>query len=168
MWSDVAFALRECANHARERGVVLALQNSARAGLVGAPTVVERCVRDVGSEWLRVCLDPAGLPFRTDIEPLLPQTVQVHARIRALRDDGSDLTLHWPELLRLMRLGGYRGFVLMDYEGPEAAETAVPRGARYLRGAMLALARRELLGAPATSNGHESNGAVAIAATALT
>ncbi|MGH7622225.1 MAG: sugar phosphate isomerase/epimerase family protein, partial [Gemmatimonadaceae bacterium] len=156
-WSDLTWALRESAEHASERGVVVALQNSQTAGLVATAQDIEQCVRDVGSSWLRVCLDPADLPNRTGVDAALQRTVQVHARIREVHEDGSDGAAHWPELLRMLRLASYRGFVLIDYDGAEEPETAVPRSARYLRAALQTLARRELLMSPgvaSTPNGH--------------
>lgn len=147
-WSDVSWALRQCADYAAERGVVLALQNSVRDGIVRTAQDLDQCLRDAGSAWLRVCLDPADLPHGGGLEMPLRRTVQARARLRNVRDDGSDGTVHWPELLRMLRLAGYRGFVLIDYEGAEEPETAVPRAARYLRGVLQTLARRELLMAP--------------------
>ena len=163
-WSDITWALRSCADYAAERGVVLALQNNARDGIVGTARELEQCVTDVGSPWLRVCLDPADLPDAAGIDGPLARTVQAHARLRDVLDDGSDGATHWPELLRRLRLGRYRGFVLLDYEGAEDPESAVPRAARYMRGLLLTLARRELLPAaelegivePST-NGHASD-----------
>ena len=147
-WSDVSWALRQCADYAAERGVVLALQNSARDGLVRTAQDLDQCLRDAGSPWLRVCLDPADLPHGGGLEVPLRRTVQARARLRDVRDDGSDGSVHWPELLRMLRLAGYRGFLLIDYEGAEEPETAVPRAARYLRGVVQTLVRRELLSAP--------------------
>lgn len=147
-WSDVTWALRTCAGYAAERGVVLALQNNARDGIVGSARDLDQCVRDVGSAWLRVCLDPADLPDIAAADAPLAHTVQAHARFRDVLEDGSDGAVHWPELLRRLRLARYRGFVLLDYEGAEEPESAVPRAARYMRGLLLALARRELLPPP--------------------
>jgi len=144
-WSDVTWALRACADYAAERGIVLALQNSARDGLVGTTRELEQCVADVGSPWLKICLDPADLPDTAGIDGPLAQTVQAHARLRVVLDDGSDRMTNWPDLLRRLRLARYRGFVLLDYEGGEDPETAVPRAARYMRGLLLTLGRRELL-----------------------
>ncbi|MBF6600109.1 MAG: sugar phosphate isomerase/epimerase [Dehalococcoidia bacterium] len=162
-WSDLAWALRESATHGAERGVALALQNSQRAGVVRTAQELDQCLRDVGSPWLRVCLDPADLPHRAGIDAVLRKTVQTHARVHDVQDDGSDAAVHWPEVLRLLRLAGYRGFVLLDYDGDEDPETAVPRSARYLRAILQTLARRELLTAPdatISTNGFSSaNGA---------
>lgn len=153
IWSDAVYALRRSADYAAERGIVLALQNdAASAGIVGSVNALARAVHDAGTPWLRICLEPAGLPATTGMETLLPATVQAHARMRDVRDDGSDSATHWPELLRTLRLGRYRGFVLLDYEGVEDPETAVPRAARYLRGVLHLLQRQQLLAA-ASENG---------------
>ena len=145
MWSDVSETLRLCADYAGERGVTLALQNSRSDGIVGSPWQLAQLVRDVGSPWLRVCLDPADLADRTGIDGALPETVQAHARMREVAADGSDARIAWPLLLQTLKLGRYRGFLLLDYEGVEDPETAVPRAARYLRGLLHVLGRQQVL-----------------------
>jgi sugar phosphate isomerase/epimerase len=146
-WSDITWALRQCADYAAERGIVLAIQNKRAGGIVGSAQQLEQCVHDVGSPWLRICLDPADLADRAGVEGALSRVVQTHAKLRDVRDDGSDATIHWPELLRMLKLGRYRGFVLLDYEGDEEPESAVPRAARYIRGIMHLLQRQQLLAA---------------------
>ena len=147
LWSDITWALRQCADYAAERGVVLAIQNKRADGMVGSALQLEQCVHDVGSPWLRICLDPADLADRAGIEGALSRVVQTHALLRDIGDDGSDASTHWPELLRMLKLGRYRGFVLLDYEGDEDPRSAVPRAARYLRGVLHLLQRQQLLAA---------------------
>jgi len=160
LWSDVTWALRQCADYAAERGVVLALQNNRVDGLVGTPMQLAQCVHDVGSPWLRVCLDPADMLDLAGIDESLARVVQVHARLRDVGEDGGDAHIHWPELLRTLKLAHYRGFVHLDYEGFEDPETAVPRAARYMRGLLHVLARQQLLEPPAPDGGASTNGAV--------
>jgi sugar phosphate isomerase/epimerase len=161
IWSDVTWALRQSADYAAERGVVLALQNNRTDGVVGTPSQIAQCVHDVGSPWLRICLDPGDLLDRAGIDASLPRVVQVHARMRDVADDGSDTQIHWPELLRVLRLAHYRGFVHLDYEGVEEPETAVPRAVRYMRGLLHLLARQQLLRPPADQAG-PANGAASL------
>lgn len=144
-WSDSTWALRQCADYAAESGVVIALQNSRADGIVGAPQQLWQCLRDVGTPWLRVCLDPADLGDGAGIDLTLPETVLARARLRDVREDGSDASAHWPEIVRMLKVGRYRGFLLVDYDGAEAADTAVPRATRYLRGLLHLLARQEML-----------------------
>ena len=161
LWSDVTWSLRQCADYAAERGVVLALQNNRTDGLVGTPMQLAQCVHDVGSPWLRVCLDPADMLDLAGIDESLARVVQVHARLRDVGDDGADARIHWPELLRTLRLAHYRGFIHLDYEGVEAPETAVPRAVRNMRGLLYLLARQQLLRPPADDDS-SPNGAVSI------
>jgi sugar phosphate isomerase/epimerase len=161
IWSDVTWALRQCADHAAERGVVLALQNQ-RGSLGSTPTQLAQLARDVGSPWLRFCLDPADFATTSGIDVLLTPTVQVHARMRNVRQDGSDSAAPWPELLRLLLIGHYRGFVHIDYHGAEAPESAVPRAAVHLRGLLHLLDRQQLLRSPSPESAPVSqNGAAA-------
>jgi sugar phosphate isomerase/epimerase len=145
LWSDVTYALRTATDYAADRGVTLALQNSRSEGIVGAADQIAQCVRDVGSPWLRVCLDPADLVDPGRFDAAVAHVVQVHARMRNVGDDGSDAAIHWPGLLQNLKLAHYRGFLLLDYEGGEDPTTAVPRASRYLRGLLHLLDRQRLL-----------------------
>lgn len=147
IWSDVTWALRQCADHAAGRGVVLGLQNQ-RGSLCSTSTQLAQLVHDVGSPWMRICLDPADFGNSAGVDALLTRVVQVHARLRNVREDGSDAAVVWPELLRLLLLGHYRGFLHIAYDGLEAPEHAVPRAARYLRGLLHLLDRQQLLQSP--------------------
>lgn len=170
LWSDVTATLRQCADYAAERGVVLALQNNRSDGIVGAAAQLAQCVHDVGSPWLRVCLDPADLDAGSVNDGIMPGIVQVHGRMRDVLDDGSDARIYWPGLLQALKLGRYRGFVMLDYEGLEDPATAVPRAAMYMRGLLHLLQRQQLLGqstsmpggsvrtGTAESNGKSSDG----------
>jgi sugar phosphate isomerase/epimerase len=149
MWSDVAWALRQCADHASERGITLALQNNRRDGIVGTPWQIAQCVHDVGSPWLRVCLDPADIADQDGIDQAMRNVVQVHARLSDVREDGSDALVQWPVLIQALQTERYRGFVLLDYEGSEAPETAVPRATEYMRGILQLLSRRRQIASAA-------------------
>lgn len=151
-WSDATAAMRQCADYAAERGVVLAVQNNSSGGVVGTIPRIEQCLRDVGSPWLAVCLDLGDLPGAIDFGAIAPRIVQAHARVRDVADDGSETRVHWPELLRQLQLARYRGFVHVDYEGVEDPASAVPRATRYLRGLLHLLSRQQLLAAPAASD----------------
>lgn len=153
LWSDVTWALRQCADYAAERGIVLAVQNNRIDGIVGSSHELTQCVNDVGSPWLCVCLDPADLADRIGVEDALPRTVQAHARLSDIREDGSDAGIHWPEIARTLRQGRYRGFLLLDYDGVESPIDAVPRAVRYMRGVLHLLERQHLLTPPADAAG---------------
>ena len=157
LWSEMTYALRQCADYAGERGVAVALQNSESRGLASDLWQLERCLHDAGASWLRAALDPAELADRRGIDRLLDRTVHVRARLRDIADDGSDRAVRWPEVVRALQLGRYRGYLTIDYDGADP-EAAVPRAARYLRGVMQLLGRQQLLTPPVAvwSNGREA------------
>jgi hypothetical protein len=141
-WSDLMWSLRSCADYAGDRGVTLAVQNGGESAGIPHGPAIWQAVRDVGSPWLRGCIDPAALSTTTGIDLAIAHTVLVRALIRTVRDDGADTAFYWPEALRTLRLGGYRGPIVLDYAGPEAVETALPRSARYTRGLLQLLQRQ--------------------------
>lgn len=134
LWPEVVACLRESATVAAECGVVLALENHDGGGFVSRPEEIERCLEEVGSPWLRLCLDTGDLGELSAIERTARHAVHVHAKLYDLDDEGVDRSLDWPAVVAVLREAGYRGFLCIEYEGEEPAETAVPRGVRYLRG----------------------------------
>ena len=166
VWSDIAWALRDCADGAGERGIVLALQNDDAPGaVVDSAPLLWQLTRDVGSPWLRSCPDPGRLSDPAGLDLPMAKAVLATATLRDVRDDGSDSATHWPEVLRMLQLSKFRGFVMVDYAGPADPFDAVAHGIRYLGGAMHLLSRQRLLEeqAVATSNGRptrEAHGAM--------
>ena len=154
IWSDVMWALRACADYAAERGVVVALQNGGHDAIVPHGPALAQAVRDVGSPWLRACPDPALMPAAGGMDLPLPSAVQARLLLRRVLDEGADAALYWPEVLRALKLAGYRGFVLLDYAGEEDAATAMPRAMRYARGILQLLQRQELLREAQEHNGN--------------
>ena len=134
LWPATIEQLAACAEFAAERGVVLGIENHNGRGIVGSADEVERCLRDVGSPWLRLNLDTGDYGDLDSIARTLPHAVHVHGKLYDLDADGSDRKQDWPAIARILREGAYRGFVSIEYEGREDAMAAVPRGVRYLRG----------------------------------
>ena len=131
------WALRQCADYAAERGVVLALQNNRDDGIVGSAPQLEQCLHDVGSPWLRVCLDPADLR-----RPRGHRRRAAHASCRCTRacatsrDDGSDARSPLAGVAAHAEAGPLpRLRAASTTKAPKHPETAVPRAARYMRGA---------------------------------
>jgi len=153
LWSDVMWALRGCADYAAERGTVIAVQNGEQQALIHHGPALAQAVRDVGSPWLRCCPDPASMPVAGGFDVAVATAAQVRVLLRRVLDDGADATLYLPETLRMLRLGGYRGFVILDYAGAEDVTSAMPRAARYVRGVLQLLQRQHLLEETRAGNG---------------
>ena len=133
LWPAMVERLRESASYAAEKGVVLALENHDSGGFVGTAGEVERCLAQVSSPWLRLCLDTGDYDDLQSIERTLSQAVHIHAKLYDVDDEGVDRRLDWERIMAILRAGHYRAFLSIEYEGEEDGETAVPRGVRYLR-----------------------------------
>jgi sugar phosphate isomerase/epimerase len=140
LWPSTIDHLRACAELAEERGVVLGIENHNGRGIVGTADEVERCLRDVGSPWLRLNLDTGDYGDLDSIRRTLPDAVHVHGKLYDLDEQGADRKQDWPAIAQILREGTYRGFVSIEYEGREDAMAAVPRGVQYLRGLLREMA----------------------------
>ena len=141
--NQMATSIEECCEYAGERGVHLALENH------GGPTatadgLIAICDR-VKSDWFGVNLDTGN--FRSpdpyaDIARVIPRAlnVQIKLSITPTTPDGkssrepSDL----PRVGKLLREGGYRGFVVLEYEEPHDPYAEVPTALVELRQALIA------------------------------
>jgi sugar phosphate isomerase/epimerase len=134
LWPEVVACLRESAAAAADLGVVLGLENHDRRGFVSRPEEIERCLREAASPWLRLCLDTGDLGDLPAIQRTVRHAVHVHAKFYELDEQGAEQRLDWPGIMAILREAHYRGFLSIEYEGEEPAESALPRGVRYLRG----------------------------------
>ena len=125
--------LQEAAEYARERGVVLALEN--HGGITGTFEQVRRLVEGVDSEWLRVNLDLGNYradPYR-EIAETVPYAVTTHVKTQARDASGQFFLLDQPRILQVLRAEGYKGYLSIEYEAAEDPMLAVPRFASYLK-----------------------------------
>jgi len=133
LWDEMVSCLRECAAYAEEKGIVLGLENHDGNGLVVTSDEVERCLREVGSPWLRLNLDTGNYGDLASIERTLPLAVKVHAKFYDVDEEGRDRRLDWERIMGILTDSGYRGFLSIEYEGEEDPRTALPRAVGYLR-----------------------------------
>jgi L-ribulose-5-phosphate 3-epimerase len=136
LWAEMVSCLRECSVYAKEKGVVLGIENHDGDGLVATADDVERCLRQVGSPWLRLALDTGDYGDLPSIERTLPHAVHVHAKLYDVDEEGRDRRLEWDRIMPILVAGGYRGFLSIEYEGAEDPRAALPRAVGYLRNLM--------------------------------
>ncbi len=144
-------SIEQCLPHAELRGVVLALES--HWGLTRAAAGVLRIIEAAPSPWLRVCLDTGNLlcnpspssplphgesgaspmPNYADMAALAPYACLVHAKTYFGGGEWYTLELDYARIGAMLRSAGYRGYVSLEYEGREAAATAVPKSVALLR-----------------------------------
>jgi sugar phosphate isomerase/epimerase len=129
--------LKECAEYAGERGVLLALEN--HGGLTATAEGTLRLLRAVDHPALGLNLDFGN--FRGDIydqfRACAPYAVATHAKTHAIGQTRDEhIAVDYAQVREIMDAAGYRGFLAIEYEEEEPAETAVPRFAAALRAAL--------------------------------
>lgn len=131
-------ALEECCAHAGTRGVMLGLEN--HGGIVAAVDDLLEVVRAVKSPWLGVNLDTGNFhsadPY-ADLARCVPYAVNVQYKVEMQREaHGRKEPADAARIAKLLREGGYQGFVALEYEAAGNPYHAVPRHLDELRGAL--------------------------------
>lgn len=123
-----------CLPYAAEKGVILALEN--HGGITATPAAMLEIVRGVGtSPYFGVNFD--GGNFRSadpyaDLEQIAPYAVNAQLKVDIHRN-GKDELADFPRVIEILKAAGYRGYVVLEYEGKAPAATAVPKYLDELR-----------------------------------
>jgi sugar phosphate isomerase/epimerase len=142
-------ALRRTSEIGAELGMPVALQN--HSGLTSTGDDMLRFYREVHHPNFTLLLDTghfagrdgpngpriAGLTYKDyyhSIEQVAPLTQFVRAKLYNLDASGREKWIDYGRVFNILRGVHYNGFVSLVYEGQEDPFTAIPRGARFLRG----------------------------------
>ena len=122
-------ALEEVGEYAGKKGVFLGIEN--HGGIVAEAGSLLEIVRATQSEWVGINLDTGN--FHTDdvyndIARCVPYTVNVQLKVQvksrgAKQKSPTDVD----RLVKILRDGGYQGFVVLEYEAKENPWVAVPK-----------------------------------------
>jgi sugar phosphate isomerase/epimerase len=132
-------AIEQCCAYAAERGVFLALENH------GGPTSTAQgllaIARDVKSPWFGVNLDTGNYhsadPY-AEIAATAPYAITTHVKSEMASAGQKAQPADCKRLVKILREAGYRGYLALEYEAKEDAETAVPRVIQAIREAIQA------------------------------
>ncbi len=128
-------ALEEVGEYAGERGVFLGIEN--HGGIVAEADSLLEIVRATQSEWVGVNLDTGN--FHTDdvygdIARCVPHAVNVQLKVEiqprgAKQKSAADLG----RLVKILRDGGYQGFIALEFEAATDPWVAVPKWLNKLK-----------------------------------
>jgi sugar phosphate isomerase/epimerase len=123
----VIASLEECCEYAGKRGVFLGLENHDSIG--SAATLIPM-VKAVKSPWIGINLDSGN--FRTedpykDFAECVPYAVNVQYKVEVHDGPSKKKDADLKRFTKLLRDGGYQGWVALEYEAKEDSAVAVPR-----------------------------------------
>jgi sugar phosphate isomerase/epimerase len=123
----------KCLPTAEKCGVVLGLEN--HWGLGRTPEGVMRVHKAINSPWFGVTLDTGNFledPYDR-LEAIAPAATLVQAKTYYGGGVWYTLDLDNDRIARMLKKHGYRGWISLEFEGKEAAKTAVPKSLAVLR-----------------------------------
>jgi sugar phosphate isomerase/epimerase len=127
-------------DYAAERGVMLLLEN--HWGLTTTAVNMVRIIEGVNSPWLRAIVDMGNFYFEPDrvaaVRTIAPYVDLAHAKTYPGGGKVYTLDLEYAEMFRVLLAAGFGGYVSLEMEGHEAAETAVPKSVALLQEAWTA------------------------------
>ncbi|RYX85340.1 sugar phosphate isomerase/epimerase [bacterium] len=126
-------SIEKCLPKAEECGVLLALEN--HWGLTYEPQGVLRIAQAVDSPWLGVLMDTGNFleePY-DKLELLAPHADFVQAKTYFGGGEWYDLDLDYKRIAQILRDANYSGYISLEFEGKEHADTGVPKSLEVLR-----------------------------------
>ena len=126
-------SINECLPHAEQAGVVLALEN--HWGLTRTPEGLLRIVNSIDSPWLGVLMDTGNFledPYEK-LEEIAPQTVFVQAKTYYGGGEWYTLDLDYQRIAEILKKVNYKGYISLEFEGKEDANTGVPKSIDLLK-----------------------------------
>ena len=126
-------SITECLPAAEKAGVVLALEN--HWGLTRTPEGLLRIVNAIGSPWLGVLMDTGNFledPY-DKLEQIAAHAVFVQAKTYYGGGEWYTLDLDYPRIANILKKANYQGYISLEFEGKEDANTGVPKSLELLR-----------------------------------
>jgi len=126
-------SIEKCMPRAAELGVLLALEN--HWGLSRKPEGVLRIVDAVDSPWLGVLMDTGNFleePYGK-LEKMAPKTSFVQAKTYYGGGEWYTLDIDYKRVAKILRAVNYKGYVSLEFEGKEEADSGVAKSIAMLR-----------------------------------
>ncbi|HAV65072.1 MAG TPA: xylose isomerase, partial [Verrucomicrobiales bacterium] len=126
-------SIEQCLKVAEKLGVILALEN--HWGLTNTPEGMLRLLKAVESPWLGALMDTGNFlenPYEK-LRLIAPKTVFVQAKTYYGGGEWYTLDLDYRKVARILADVNYGGYVSLEFEGKDPAESGVPKSIRMLK-----------------------------------
>ena len=130
-------SIEKCLPAAEKNGVLMALEN--HWGLARTAKGLLRIAKAIQSPWLGVLMDTGNFledPY-AQLEMIASRTVFVQAKTYYGGGEWYSLDLDYKRIAGILRKVNYRGYVSIEFEGKEDAQTAVPKSVAMMREAFV-------------------------------
>ena len=129
-------SIEQCIPTAEKCGVVLGLENHWGLGLTSKG--VMKIVNAIDSPWLSVTLDTGNFFDNREeqLAELAPHTCLIQAKTYyggAKWPAFDQINIDYKSIGKLMRKNNYKGYISLEFEGNEDANTAIPKSLELLR-----------------------------------
>lgn len=126
-------SIEQCIPVAEKCGVLLGLEN--HWGLGRTAEGVLRIVNAIDSPWLKVTMDTGNFfdDRQAQLEMLAPHTILVQAKTYYGGGKWYELDIDNKAIGALLRAHHYKGYISLEFEGMEDADTAIPKSLEDLR-----------------------------------
>jgi hypothetical protein len=123
----------QCVKKAEELGVLLALEN--HWGLAATPQGMIRIHKAINSPWLQLLMDTGNFlenPY-DKLEMIAKDTCFVQAKTYYGGGVWYSLDLDYERIVKILNKVNYQGYISIEFEGNEAAESGVRKSVELLR-----------------------------------
>ncbi len=128
--------IQQCLATAEQNGVLLALEN--HWGLGSTPEGMLRIHQAVNSPWLGLLMDTGNFlenPY-SKLEMIASKTSFVQAKTYYGGGEWYSLDLDYKRIVQILKKVNYQGYISIEFEGKEAAETGVRKSVEMIREAL--------------------------------
>ena len=143
IWPRMMYCMKESAIYAEEKGIFLAVENHNHRGIIHTKEDAEAILQEVNSPWCALTLDTEGYTDEEwydvqhidykDFEQTVEYAVHIHFKVMHPGNDKIDDLIDYDRIFNILQEYNYRGFVSLEYGGPEEECTAIPRVIGFIK-----------------------------------
>jgi len=135
-WDGMIASLRESADYAAERGVLLMLENHNHGGFVRTGDDALRVLDGVASDWLKLLVDPGNfIDGLRSVDLVKEHAAWLHLKLWRLGEDGREPDVDYSRVMDMLMEAGFDGYCSIEYEPKDRSHEIedVRRAVGYFR-----------------------------------